>query len=47
VRAGEITESVAKITLELFEADFEKYTFIAVDSFILEQARTLLSKYGI
>jgi len=31
----------------LFESDFEKYTFIAADSFIIEQARKLVSKYGI
>ena len=47
VRTEEITESEAKITLDLFEADFEKYTFVAADSFIIEQARILISKYGI
>ena len=43
----EITETEAKITLDLLESDFEKYTFVRVDSFIVEQARILTSKYGI
>jgi uncharacterized protein len=47
VRTKEITESEAKTTLGLFESDFEKYTFVPVDSFIVEQARILTSKYGI
>ena len=46
VRTKEITESEAQITLNLFESDFGKYTFIATDSIILEQARILTSKYG-
>jgi hypothetical protein len=29
------------------KTDFEKYTFVATDSFIVEQARTLTSKYGL
>ena len=47
VRTKEISESVAKTTLELFESDFAKYTFAATDSIILEQARNLASKYGV
>jgi len=47
VRMREITEFEAKTTLDLFEADFEKYTFVPADSFIVEQARVLTSKYGI
>jgi predicted nucleic acid-binding protein len=47
VRMKEITELEAKTTLDLFESDFEKYTFVPVDSFIVEQARILTSKYGI
>ncbi len=42
----EITESEARTTLELFESDYEKYIFIAVDSIIIEQARILTLKYG-
>ena len=30
----------------MFEADFTKYTFIATDSIIIEQARMLTTKYG-
>ena len=47
VRTKEISESVAKTTLELFESDFAKYTFAATDSITLEQARNLASKYGV
>jgi predicted nucleic acid-binding protein len=46
VRTKEITELEAKTTLELFETDFEKYTFIATDSIILETGRALTTKYG-
>jgi predicted nucleic acid-binding protein len=47
VRTKEITLEQAKTTLELFESDFEKYNFVATDSLILEQARNLITKYGI
>ena len=46
VRTKEITRSEAQTTLDLFESDFGKYTFIATDSIIIEQARILTSKYG-
>ena len=46
VRTKEITEFEAQTTLNLFESDFVKYTFIATDSIIIEQARILSSKYG-
>lgn len=47
VRIKEITEFEAKTTLSLFESDFEKYTFVPANSFIVEQARIFTSKYGI
>ena len=47
VRAKEITANQARITLELFETDFEKYNFVATSNLILEQARNLTTKYGI
>ena len=47
VRTKEITSEQANITLELFESDFSKYNFVATDSLILEQARNLVTKYGI
>ncbi len=47
VRTKEITESEALTTLDLFESDFRKYSFVATDSIIIEQARILVSKYGI
>jgi len=47
VRMKEITALEAKTTLNLFESDFEKYTFVPADSFVVEQARLLTSKYGI
>ena len=46
VRKGDIAESDAKVTIELFESDCEKYTFVATDSIIIEQAKFLSSKYG-
>lgn len=47
VRTKVLTAAQAQITLNLFELDFSKYNFIAIDSFIIEQARLLISKYGI
>jgi predicted nucleic acid-binding protein len=47
VRTKEITVEQANVTLELFENDFAKYHFITTDSLILEQARILVTKYGI
>jgi uncharacterized protein len=46
VRTKEITASEAQKTLDLYEADLEKYSFIATDSIIIEQARILIAKYG-
>ena len=46
VRTKEVAELEAQTTLALFESDFEKYTFIALDSIIIEQARILLSTHG-
>ena len=46
VRTKEITELEAQVTLDLFESDFGKFTFCAVNSMIIEQARILISKYG-
>lgn len=47
VRTKEVTILEAQTTLDLFESDFNKYSFIATDSIIIEQARILISKYGI
>lgn len=47
VRTKEIRRSEAQTTLNLFEADFKKYSFVVIDSIIIEQARMLASKYGI
>ena len=46
VRTKEISVVQAKLTAELFENDFEKYSFISTDSLIIEQARNLTTKYG-
>ena len=46
VRTKEISELEAKTMIGLFEADFTKYSFIATDSIVIEQAKTLLMKYG-
>ena len=47
VRTKEITELDAIKTLQLFERDSAKYTFLATDSIILEKARILTTKYGL
>ena len=47
VRTKEISLDQAKLTIEYFEGDFEKYNFISTDSLIIEQARKLTTKYGI
>lgn len=46
VRTKEISELEARTTLDLFESDLKKYTFVATDSIIIEQAKNLISKYG-
>ena len=46
VRTKEISDTEARTTVQLFEADFPKYDFIATDSIIIEQARILVTKYG-
>jgi predicted nucleic acid-binding protein len=46
VRTQEITEIQANETIKLFESDFEKYSFIALNHILLEQARHLTIKYG-
>jgi uncharacterized protein len=47
VRTKEISVGQAEITLALFENDFKKYNFISTNSLIIEQARILVTKYGI
>ena len=46
VRLKEISIDEAKITLALFETDFQKYTFIGSDGIIIKQVSRLISKYG-
>jgi predicted nucleic acid-binding protein len=46
VRTKEITHLEAQTTIAHFENDFAKYSFVATDSIIIEQARILTSKYG-
>jgi len=47
VRTKEISKEDALITMELFEIDSSKFTFVAIDSVVIEQAKNLISKYGI
>jgi predicted nucleic acid-binding protein len=47
VRTKEISAQEATITLQLFDEDNSKYTFVATDSIILEQAKNLTTKYGL
>jgi len=46
VRTKEITGQQARIVTELFEKDFTKYTFVQIDTVIIEQAKNLIKKYG-
>lgn len=46
VRTKEITKIEAQIKIDLFEKDISKYTFISVETPILEQARLLILKYN-
>jgi predicted nucleic acid-binding protein len=47
VRTKEISENTAKITITFLETDFDKFSFISIDSMILEQSRLLFSDYGV
>ena len=47
VRTNEISELEAITTLQLFERDSEKYSFIATDNIIIERAKNFISKYGL
>ena len=47
VRTNEISELEAITTLQLFERDSEKYSFIATNSIIIERAKNFISKYGL
>lgn len=47
VRTTEITELEGITTLQLFEKDSAKYTFVATDSIIIERAKNLTTKYGL
>ncbi len=44
VRTRELTTEQAETTLELFENDFGKFIFIAIDSSVLERAKTLIKQ---
>jgi predicted nucleic acid-binding protein len=46
VRKQDITELQAKAIIEAFETDFSKYIFVQIDSIIIEQAKSLITKYG-
>ena len=47
VRTKEISENTVKITITLFETDIDKFSFISIDSMILEQSRSLFSDCGV
>ena len=46
VRLQEITEPQAKILIESFKDDFNKYVFVEIDKIVIEQAGKLLLEYG-
>jgi uncharacterized protein len=47
VRTKDVSEFDALTILEAFKSDFSKYIFIATDSKIIEDARSLVTKYGL
>jgi predicted nucleic acid-binding protein len=47
VRTKEISQNTDKIATILFETDFDKLSFISIDSMILEQSRLMFSDYGV
>lgn len=47
MRNKEISELKAKEIIGHYEIDLEKYTFSPIESIIIEQARKLITKYGI
>ena len=47
VRMGQLNELQAQTIMNRFGTDFDKYAFIQIDSIITEQARNLITKYGI
>lgn len=46
VRTQDITDLQAQMLLKSFESDFGKYIFVQIDNIIIQQARSLLTKYG-
>jgi predicted nucleic acid-binding protein len=46
VRKQDITELQAKAVIEAFEEDYSKYIFVQIDNMLIEQAKSLVTKYG-
>lgn len=46
VRTQDLSKSKADELLSYFESDFKKYSFVQIDSIVIEQARNLIIKYG-
>ncbi len=46
VRTKELTSEAGVKTIQLFESDYSKFTFIALNSLVIEYARNLISTYG-
>ena len=47
VRMKELIEEKAKISIEAFEIDKNKFKFIPINNTVLKNARSLISKYGL
>lgn len=47
VRTHQLTEKAARDIIKVFESDIVKFTFVRIDSTIIEQAISLITKYGI
>ena len=46
VRTNELTEIDGSTTINLFNLDYSRYTFVQIDAIITEQAGNLITKYG-
>ena len=46
VRMQELSDHLAQSLISFFEDDFSKFTFVPIDSIVIEHAQTLLTKYG-
>jgi predicted nucleic acid-binding protein len=46
VRTKELSTEQANLLLDAFERDFPNYSFVQIDSVLIEKAKSLLTTYG-